>query len=131
MNETIEKINGEIEEGLRKLSTLQMGTDEYECVFQSVKALEDLKEKKLKAELDSELDTRKQELAERQAAAEEIDNEKKIKASRFEQIMGIVKTGVIVVGTIIGTVITVNAEQTQVISSKGIELFSKFKNVLK
>ena len=131
MEDIINKLDEEIEAGFEKLAKLEHGSEEYEKLLKAIKTLEELKEQKQKT--DSDLDRRERELLiEEEKAASELENkEADRKASRWEHTSAIIKTAIIGVFTVIGTIITVNAEQTQVISTKGVDLVSKAKNLIR
>lgn len=131
MNDEITRIEEEIEEAMKELTATKPGSDEYGELLEDIKALEAIKERKIR--LKSELDTTERELKLKEDSAyrEYEIEEKKNKVSRWEHTAGIIKTAVIGVFTIVGTIITVNAEQTQVISDKAIGLVSKIKNTIR
>ncbi len=128
-DEVLRKLEEEIQESLDELCKLQVGSEEYERVFKDIKALQELKEQALLSDSKLDLEARKQELAERSALAESEEKKDAEKTARLGHWVTLVKAGMIAAGTVFCTAMTVNAEKTQVVTSRCVELVSKAKNL--
>lgn len=120
-----EQLMEEMERILDKLKELDPTSETYGVVLRSYRELEKALHEDLSAceedlngrlqrtlkEAEQKLDERRQELAEKEAS-------NKLKVAKMEAIIGLAKTALTIIGTVVAILVTGSLEETTILSSK-------------
>lgn len=127
----VERIEEEMNQGFDQLKKLEVGSEEYNMVFKSIKELELLKSSHLDSELSRDLDERKMRIEENKATYVVVNNDIEDSDGKIERRTRIVEKVIGVVGSFVITLMVVRAEQTAIISSKAFDSLSKIKTIFR
>ena len=127
----VERIEEEMSQGFDQLKKLEVGSEEYNTVFKSIKELELLKSSHLDSELSRDLDERKMRIEENKATYVVVNSGIEDSDGKIERRTRIVEKVIGVVGSFVITLMVVRAEQTAIISSKAFDSLSKIKTIFR